>query len=283
MSLTETQERIVNTQGNLVVMASAGTGKTYTMVQKIEKEIKENKNYQVIAAITFTIKAANEIKERLTVDTKEHFIGTNNSFVINEIIKPFLKDILGEEYEIEMDTDYTEKVNTLEEGLNRLKNSKILCSYSDPKRNFIFELALKIVRESKACRLYLQAKYFKIYIDEYQDCDKDMHNFFMYLCDNLNIKMFIVGDDKQSIYMWRGAYPQAFRSIKNKENFKSIFMAENFRSCKQIQNYSNLLCEETRNLYSKTDNKENIILINTNKYQWAEEVLKYIDTSKKCA
>ena len=248
MSLTETQERIVNTQGNLVVMASAGTGKTYTMVQKIEKEIKENKNYQVIAAITFTIKAANEIKERLTVDTKEHFIGTNNSFVINEIIKPFLKDILGEEYEIEMDTDYTEKVNTLEEGLNRLKNSKILCSYSDPKRNFIFELALKIVRESKACRLYLQAKYFKIYIDEYQDCDKDMHNFFMYLCDNLNIKMFIVGDDKQSIYMWRGAYPQAFRSIKNKENFKSIFMAENFRSCKQIQNYSNLLCEETRNL-----------------------------------
>ena len=28
MSLTETQERIVNTQGNLVVMASAGTGKT---------------------------------------------------------------------------------------------------------------------------------------------------------------------------------------------------------------------------------------------------------------
>ena len=55
MSLTETQERIVNTQGNLVVMASAGTGKTYTMVQKIEKEIKENKNYQVIAAITFTI------------------------------------------------------------------------------------------------------------------------------------------------------------------------------------------------------------------------------------
>ena len=283
MSLTETQERIVNTQGNLVVMASAGTGKTYTMVQKIEKEIKKNKNYQVIAAITFTIKAANEIKERLTVDTKEHFIGNNNSFVINEIIKPFLKDILGEEYEIEMDTDYTEKVNTLEEGLNRLKNSKILCSYSDPKRNFIFELALKIVRESKACRLYLQAKYFKIYIDEYQDCDKDMHNFFMYLCDNLNIKMFIVGDDKQSIYMWRGAYPQAFRSIKNKENFKSIFMAENFRSCKQIQNYSNLLCEETRNLYSKTDNKENIILINTNKYQWAEKVLKYIDTSKKCA
>lgn len=32
MSLTETQERIVNTQGNLVVMARAGTGKTYTMV-----------------------------------------------------------------------------------------------------------------------------------------------------------------------------------------------------------------------------------------------------------
>ena len=33
-----------------------------------------------------------------------------------------------------------------------------------------------------------QAKYFKIYIDEYQDCDKSMHKFFMYLCDELKIQ-----------------------------------------------------------------------------------------------
>lgn len=56
-------------------------------------------------------------------------------------------------------------------------------------------MAQEIVENSSACRLYLQAKYFKIYIDEYQDCDKSMHKFFMYLCDELNIETFVVGDE----------------------------------------------------------------------------------------
>ena len=51
------------------------------------------------------------------------------------------------------------------------------------------------MENSTACRLYLQAKYFKIYIDEYQDCDKSMHKLFMYLCDALKIETFVVGDE----------------------------------------------------------------------------------------
>ena len=46
MNLTDTQRRIIDTPGNLVVMASAGTGKTFTMVKKIEKEINENSDYK---------------------------------------------------------------------------------------------------------------------------------------------------------------------------------------------------------------------------------------------
>ena len=221
MNLSPIQNEIINTKGNLVVMASAGTGKTHTMVNKIEKEIEENKSHKVIAAITFTIKAAEEIKDRLSIDTYEHFIGTNNSFAINEIIKPFMKDIYGEKYNIDMDTDYLIKIKDFNEGLNRIESFATLCSYRDNKGNFIFDLANEIVKKSKACQLYLKSKYFKIYIDEYQDCDKSMHNFFMFLCDNLKIETFIVGDEKQSIYMWRGAYPEAFKSIKNKENFKN--------------------------------------------------------------
>ena len=182
-----------------------------------------------------------------------------------------------------MDTDYALKVNTYQEGLNKIKNEHTLCSYQNTKENFMFELAYNIVSNSKACQLYLKAKYFKIYIDEYQDCDKTMHEFFMYLCDNLEIDTFVVGDEKQSIYIWRGAYPEAFKSIWNKDNFEKIFMVDNFRSSQQIQNYSNLLCEETRKLYKPTETTDNIIWISSNRENCVNEILSCIDPSKTSA
>lgn len=283
MKLSPVQKEIVETSGNLIVRASAGTGKTFTMVNKIAKEIDDNHTHKVIAAITFTIKAAQEIKDRLSVDISQHFIGTNNSFVIEEVIKPFMKDVYGADFDLDMSTDYSVKVNTFEEGIEKVKNEGILCSYKDNKRNFIFDLAQIIVKRSLACRLYLQAKYFKIYIDEYQDCDESMHNFFMYLCDKLNIETFIVGDEKQSIYIWRGAYPEAFKDIWTKSNFKKKFMGNNFRSCQQIQNYSNLLCDETRDLYSPTDNIDNIVWLSSTDANWATKVMSNIDPDKSLA
>ena len=285
MNLSPIQEEIVNTPGNLIVRASAGTGKTYTMVSKIAKEINENRTHKVVAAITFTIKAAQEIKDRLSVDVTRHFIGTNNSFVIEEIIKPFMKDVYGSDYDLDMSTDYSKeaKVDTFQAAIEKIKTEGILCSYTDNKKNFIFELAQEIVEKSVACRLFLQAKYFKIYIDEYQDCDKSMHQLFMYLCDTLGIETFVVGDEKQSIYIWRGAYPEAFMSIWNRKNFTTKFMGDNFRSCKQIQNYSNLLYDETRNLYSPIKDLDNIVWLSTTTTAWSSEVLKYIDPNKKSA
>lgn len=283
MRLSPIQEKIVNTSGNLIVSASAGTGKTHTMVTKIAKEINDNRTHKVIAAITFTIKAAKEIKDRLSIDIVPHFIGTNNSFAIEEVIKPFMKDVYGADFDLDMSTDYSVKVNTFHEAIEKLRNEGILCSYQDKKKNFIFDLAQNILEKSLACMLYLKAKYFKIYIDEYQDCDKSMHKFFMYLCDELNIETFIVGDEKQSIYIWRGAYPDAFKSIWNKENFKKIIMAENFRSCQQIQNYSNLLFEETKTLYKPTENLDNIVWLSATQTNWVTEVLSNISPEKKSA
>lgn len=284
MKLTSIQQEIVNTRGNLIVRASAGTGKTHTMVTKISQELGENKTHKVIAAITFTIKAAQEIKNRLSVDITQHFIGTNNSFAIEEIIKPFIKDVYGTDFDVEMDTDYSNLIVTFSQGLDEIKLKRILSSYEDNTKNFIFKLAKKIIISSEACRLYLTSKYFKIYIDEYQDCDKDMHDLFMYLCDELNISMFIVGDEKQSIYIWRGAYPEAFKSIWDKENFVSKVLVDNFRSCQQIQNYTNILCEETRDLYKQTDGLDNIIWIDVDgTVPWEDRVLNYLDFQKEFA
>ena len=243
--LSPIQKEIVEESGNLIVRASAGTGKTHTMVSKIVYDIEYQHTHKVVAAITFTIKAANEIKERMTIDTADHFIGTNNSFAIEEIIKPFMKDVFGMEYKLDMSTDYSTKVNTFAEGVVKIKDEQILCSYRNSKENFIFQLALDILKKSKACQLYLQAKYFKIYVDEYQDCDKDMHALFMYICEILRIDkglylpsngialcrdmhwafdkgMFTIDDNFKVI-----VHPEVESNYLKKYNRKSLFIPEN--------------------------------------------------------
>lgn len=281
--LSPIQKEIVEQSGNLIVRASAGTGKTHTMVSKIMYDIEHQHTHKVIAAITFTIKAANEIKERLAIDTTSHYIGTNNSFVIEEIIKPFMRDAFGKVYKMDMNTDYSVKVNTFAEGLAKIRDEQILCSYVNSEENFIFQLALDILKKSKACQLYIRAKYFKIYIDEYQDCDKDMHALFMYICESLNIDTFVVGDEKQSIYMWRGAYPKAFMGIWDRQDFSKKFMRDNFRSCQQIQNYSNLLCDETRDLYKPVEELSSVIMVCATTVNWVSSVIPYLNPNKKCA
>ena len=72
-----------------------------------------------------------------------------------------MKDVFGMEYKLDMSTDYSTKVNTFAEGVVKIKDEQILCSYRNSKENFIFQLALDILKKSKACQLYLQAKYFK--------------------------------------------------------------------------------------------------------------------------
>ncbi len=91
------------------------------------------------------------------------------------------------------------------------------------------------------------------------------------------------GDEKRSIYIWRGAYPEAFKSILNKPNFKQKFMGDNFRSNQQIQNYSNLLCDGTRDLYNPTDNIDNIVWLSPTDANWATKVLSNIVPNKKLA
>lgn len=129
MNLSPVQEDIITIPGNLIVRASAGTGKTHTMVNKIVKEIEDNHSHKMIAAITFTIKAAQEIKDRISFDTINHFIGTNNSFAIEEIIKPFMKDVYGSVFDLDMSTDYSAKVETYQAGIEKIKLEGVLCSY----------------------------------------------------------------------------------------------------------------------------------------------------------
>lgn len=245
---------ILETEGNLVISASAGTGKTYTTIERILRDIEKNNTYKTYAAITFTRKAAKEIRDRIGLAIGDGFVGTNDNFIIQEVIQAFIRDAYGEEYNKKLTPDYSNEraSNSYPELLEIIKRSDegYVCKYQNPKKNFGFELALNILQKSHVARRYLKSKYFRIYVDEYQDCDKDMHNFFLYVNQTLQIPLFIVGDIKQSIYEWRGGFPEGFKNLlKDNINFSSFILKHNFRSNIPIQNYSNIFIDDVRSYY----------------------------------
>jgi len=67
VSLTQQQEKIANhVDGALIVLAGAGSGKTATLVQRVGRLIDQNINPRSIMLVTFSRKAAKEIKVRLS-------------------------------------------------------------------------------------------------------------------------------------------------------------------------------------------------------------------------
>lgn len=66
MSYTKEQQAAIDSKGKTLVSASAGSGKTTVMIEKIIRRIKEGGDVSKILAVTFTKKAAAQMKEKLS-------------------------------------------------------------------------------------------------------------------------------------------------------------------------------------------------------------------------
>ena len=109
-------------------------------------------------------------------------------------------------------------------------------------------LDIKNVRES------LSEKYKYIMIDEYQDTNETQYNIFLPILENLKKgNLFVVGDEKQSIYMFRDAELEVFnRTKKNIEEISGInyllSLPDSFRMAPELCLFTNYIF---KNLFSK--------------------------------
>lgn len=91
-----------------------------------------------------------------------------------------------------------------------------------------------------------QEKIQYLMIDEFQDSDKTQIEIALMVTAKSN-NLFIVGDDDQSIYSWRGAYPKFFVDFdKHAKNCTDIVLDINYRSTKKIVNVSNTLIKNNK-------------------------------------
>ena len=150
INLSKTQKKIVNHEnGALLVMASAGTGKTRVLTERIKKLLKLSS--KKILAITFTNKAGAEMKERLGDDEeilKRVFIGTFHSFC-QQILEQRC-NLIGYSKMPQIFESINDRLELIEEAINNVPSFSNRYKNLDDKkkRNFKYD-ALGFISKAK--------------------------------------------------------------------------------------------------------------------------------------
>ena len=291
------QEAVKHPGGPLLVLAGAGSGKTRIITERISYLVKEhNVSPTNILAVTFTNKAANEMKQRVSRlaqnEAKNIWIGTFHSTCLRILKREINKlDGYSRDFIIYDDADQIKLIRDCMVRLNigeRLLSPKHVRSQIDSAKNNgfgpdsselnhldknvlrIYSLYEQELRKSNALDfgdlLHVTVKLFEknpevlqnyqnqfqhILVDEYQDTNHVQYKI-VELLSRKHRNIFVVGDDNQSIYGWRGA------DIKNILNFEKdysdaqiIKLERNYRSTKTILEAANKLILQNKNRHDK--------------------------------
>lgn len=111
--------------------------------------------------------------------------------------------------------------------------------------------ARKILRLCPPVLRHFQQRYRYICVDEAQDTSKIQHAIIALLAQG-HQNLFLVGDEDQSIYGFRAAYPQALLHFeKNYPNAKVLYMETNYRSTQEIVSAAQKFIEKNANRHPK--------------------------------
>ncbi|MFB5197431.1 UvrD-helicase domain-containing protein [Neobacillus sp. KR4-4] len=245
---TPEQVKIIDELGNLVITAKPGSGKTFTIVEKIGVISEGLMEYQGVIAISFTRKASQELElrcKRKGILRRNHFFGTIDKFYISEIIMPFSKILTGKSVPLEVKDSFNdfpeyEKLKGLKEDFGS-KELQLLLEKSLLDGHIFLEIcgetAFFILNKVPECLLYLKARYTHIFIDEYQDCGEIQHNIFLKLVGK-GIFGIAVGDLNQAIYAFSNRYSKYLFSLMSNNNFTHLEITHNHRCHKTVSDYS---------------------------------------------
>lgn len=277
MQLNEQQREAVHHTGNhQLIVAGPGTGKTHTLTQKILHLLQGGAMPASIVAITFTTKAAQEMKERLEQHTEQlPFVGTFHALALQVLkakghefsllqpkqqdeiidrIAPKLKQKEKKEFKrvITLAKNQIlpfEEVNTfLEQGQLQELFQKYAETLEDESLIDFDDLLLKGLEHLKEPGSRPE----HLFIDEYQDINEVQYRLIRALT-NEQTKIYAIGDPDQSIYAFRGSNIQHF--LRFEQDFPQahrITFTANYRSTPQVITAANALIGNNTERLDKT-------------------------------
>jgi DNA helicase-2/ATP-dependent DNA helicase PcrA len=266
--------------GATLVLAGPGSGKTRVLTHRIAYLIDQMgiPPYRILA-VTFTNKAANEMKKRLESMVPERaqsvWLGTfhsicvkilrrearylpvDSNFTIYDVddqaalIKNILKDLNL--------NDKLYRPGAIQETISRAKNEMIMPKQynirtsKDAKIQEIYERyqaslracnamdfddlllsALSLLYENDDVREKYATRFEHVLVDEFQDTNQIQYEL-VRLLSSVHKNLFVVGDEDQSIYRWRGAdYRNVLRFEEDYGNFSKVLLEQNYRSTQKV-------------------------------------------------
>lgn len=182
-----------------------------------------------------------EVTDTYPSDDEIDHLTSQMSLLKNLMIEPHhVKEIMAC---IEEDADLVIKIYQQYESF---KESRYLLDYDD-----LLTSAYYILTHHDYLRQFYQQRYQYIQIDEAQDTSKIQFELIKLIAAPQH-NLFLVGDDDQSIYAFRGAYPKQLLDFKHLyPNALMIYMSENFRSTQQIVKTSAEFIKANTKRYAK--------------------------------
>lgn len=278
----EQQRAVVHRDGPLLIVAGPGTGKTRTITHRIAYRVETGLEPSRILGVTFTNRAAREMKER--VDSLLHAeasvrLGTFH-WMCNAILRRHVHH-LGFPHDFRLLSPAEARqvfrhgvvadqrglfaaVGALKNGctperaarLHGLAPEALLAaakSYQDRLRSVraldlddLLALTVRLLRENPSVRRRCQAAHDELLVDEYQDINPVQHELLKLLCP-VSGSLVAVGDEDQAIYGWRQA--DARNMLWFTRDFpeaRIITLEDTYRSTKHILRAAASLVEHNR-------------------------------------
>lgn len=279
------QQAVLATEGPVLILAGAGSGKTKALTHRFAHLMRELKVSPLdILCVTFTNKAAGEMKERIVRllgrdDLATPWLGTFHSVCVRILRRELDKAALGinrsftifdeadaltaikramEELGVDQKQYNPNAVRSVISGAKNemlgpeeyaqyamgpwqqtvvgvyRKYQKLLTQANAVDFDDILLKAIQLFQQNPHILSSYQDRFRYIMVDEYQDTNRAQYLLIKMLASK-NRNLFVIGDDWQSVYSWRGA---DFRNIldfeKDYPDATIIKLEQNYRSTQII-------------------------------------------------